>query len=371
MHGRAVEREAQLHAQIEELKAPMCERERLLFGRKSERSKGKSERQSAKGNRRGRGQQRGALGHGRRRRDELPAVEERWDLDPQHRCCAKCQCPYDPLEATEDSEVVEVEVKAHRRVIRRKRYRRTCQCPAQPGIGAAPGPPKLIPKGGLGVSVWVLILIDKFLFQRPTYRLLADLRWTHRLLIAQGTVTGGLAQLKPLFEPLVNAIVVKSLTEKHRHADETQWPVFVEWEGKRGHRWQLCVFQSKSTVVFQVEPTRSSTVPLAYFGESATGILSVDRYGAYKVLLKDGRIVLAFCWTHVRRDFLGVAKDWGVSMKPGRWLGSSKSRSCTGSTASGSAFSMSRRHWPPRNCGCAQPSSRWTSCARSSWRTRS
>jgi len=311
MHGRAVERAAQLNARIEELKAQLRERERLLFGRKSERSKGKSERQSAKGTRRGRGQQRGAAGHGRRRRAELPAVEETWDLDPQQRCCPQCQCPYDPLEGTEDSEVVEVEVKAHRRVIRRRRYRRTCQCPAQPGIVTAPGPPKLIPKGALGVSVWVLILIDKFLFQRPTYRLLADLRWTHGLHIAQGTVTGGLAQLKPLFDPLVKAIMAKSLTEKHWHADETRWPVFVEWEGKQGHRWQLWVFQSKSTVVFQVEPTRSSAVPLAYFGESATGILSVDRYSAYKVLLKSGRIVLAFCWAHVRRDFLGVAKDWG------------------------------------------------------------
>ena len=311
MHGRAVERAAQLNARIEELKAQLRERERLLFGRKSERGKGKSERQSAKGTRRGRGQQRGAAGHGRRRRDELPAVEETWDLDPQQRCCPQCQCPYDPLEGTEDSEVVEVEVKAHRRVIRRRRYRRTCQCPAQPGIVTAPGPPKLIPKGALGVSVWVLILIDTFLFQRPTYRLLADLRWTHGLHIAQGTVTGGLAQLKPLFDLLVQAIRAKSLTEKHWHADETRWPVFVEWEGKQGHRWQLWVFQSKSTVVFQVEPTRSSAVPLAYFGESATGILSVDRYSAYKVLLKSGRIVLAFCWAHVRRDFLGVAKDWG------------------------------------------------------------
>jgi transposase len=60
-----------------------------------------------------------------------------------------------------------------------------------------------------------------------------------------------------------------------------------------------------------LDPTRSAQVPVAYFGKTAKGILSVDRYVAYKVLLKEGRIVLAFCWAHVRRDFLGVAKDWG------------------------------------------------------------
>lgn len=311
MHGRAVAREAGLKAQIEELQAKLRLRERQLFGRKSERSKGKNEGQRGDEARRGRGQQRGARGHGRRRHAALPAVEELYDLDPTQCCCPTCQCPYEPLEGTEDSEVIEVEVRAHRRLIRRRRYRRTCQCPQQPGIVTAAGPPKLIPKGSLGVSVWALILIDKFLFQRPTYRLLADLRWTRGLEIAQGTVTDGLKRLKPLFEPLMKALVAKSLTEKHWHADETRWMVFVEWEGKQGHRWELWVVVSKSAVVFQLEPTRSGKVPLAYFGETAEGILSVDRYVGYKVLLKGGRIVLAYCWAHVRRDFLAVAKDWG------------------------------------------------------------
>ena len=311
MHSRAVEREAQREAEIEALHAKLRQRERQLFGRRSERGKGKNEGQPAQGCRRGRGQQRGASGHGRRRHAALPAVEETCDLDPAQRRCPRCECPYELLEGTEDSEVIEVEVRAHRRVIRRKRYRSTCRCPAQPGIVTAAGPPKLIPKGSLGVSLWTLILIDKFLFQRPTYRLLADLRWTQGLEIAQGTVTGGLQRLTPLFEPLVKSIVTKSLTATHWHADETRWPVFVDWDGKHGHRWQMWVVVSKSTVVFQLDPTRSAQVPVAYFGKTATGILSVDRYVAYKVLRKEGRIVLAFCWAHVRRDFLGVAQDWG------------------------------------------------------------
>ena len=311
MHSRAVERGAQLAAEIEALHAQLRQRERQLFGRRSERGKGKNEGQPAHGGRRGRGQQRGASGHGRRRHAALPAVEETCDLDPAQRHCPRCECPYELLEGTEDSEVIEVEVRAHRRVIRRKRYRPTCRCPAQPGIVTAAGPPKLIPKGSLGVSLWTLILIDKFLFQRPTYRLLADLRWSHGLAIAQGTVTGGLQRLAPLFAPLVKSIVTKSLTATHWHADETRWPVFVDWDGKHGHRWQMWVFVSKATVVFELDPTRSARVPVAYFGKTATGILSVDRYVAYKVLLKEGRIVLAFCWAHVRRDFLGVAKDWG------------------------------------------------------------
>ncbi|MDI6773541.1 MAG: IS66 family transposase [bacterium] len=311
MHGRAVAREGQLKVEIVDLKAKLRQRERELFGRKSEQSKGKNQSQEGEAAQRRRGQQRGSRGHGRRRHVELPAVEESYDLDPAQRRCPRCQRAFEALAGSEDSEVVEVEVRAYRRVIRRQRYRPTCQCPRLPGIVTPPCPAKLIPKGGLGVSVWVLILIDKFLFQRPTYRLLADLRWTHGVRIAQGTVTGGLARLLALFEPLVKAIVAKSLSENHWHADETRWPVFATWEGKQGNRWQMWVIVSKSTAVFQLEPTRSGKVVLAYFGQPATGILNVDRYAGYKVLLQGGRIVLAYCWAHVRRDFLEVAKDWG------------------------------------------------------------
>jgi transposase len=76
---------------------------------------------------------------------------------------------------TEDSETIEIEVRAHRRVIHRKRYRPTCQCPGNAGIIAAPVPPKLIPKGRYGISVWTHVVLDKFLFFRPSHRLIDDL----------------------------------------------------------------------------------------------------------------------------------------------------------------------------------------------------
>lgn len=310
-HRRAVERESVLKARIQELEAQLRQSQRQLFGEKSERSKSKASGKGPVCGVRKRGQQPGSVGHGRRRRGEhLVSVDEVWEIDESKRCCAQCERPFQTMAQSEDSEIIEVEVQAHRRVIRRKRYRPTCQCPAQPGIVTAPGPVKLIPKGSLGVSVWVALLIDKYLFQRPTYRWLADLRLTQGVEIAQGTLTDGLQRLLPLFEPVREAIVVKSLTAEHWHADETGWPVYVKREGKSGYRCQLWVFQSREAAVFQVEPRRNGKVVEAYFGESASGILSVDRCSAYKVLLKSGRIKLAYCWAHVRRDFVRIACDW-------------------------------------------------------------
>jgi transposase len=51
------------------------------------------------------------------------------------------------MSATEDSELLEIEVGPHRRRIRRRRYRPICACDPARRTLVAPPPPKLIPKG--------------------------------------------------------------------------------------------------------------------------------------------------------------------------------------------------------------------------------
>lgn len=303
-------RAAQLEERIAELEAKVRLREQQLFGRKSEQT-GKGEGAGAGaggGTKRPRGQQPGGAGHGRRKHVELPVIHEELELPPGAQCCPCCGLAYAAFAGTEDSEEIEIEIKAHRRVYRRKRYLRRCECPGLARVVTAPPPAKLIPKGKYSVSVWVMVLLDKFLFQRPTHRLLLDLQ-THGLCIPPGSLADGLKRLLPLFTPLVEAIVEHQRKARHWHADETRWMVFVEAEGKVGHRWFLWMICSEDTVVFILDPSRSATVPIDHFGD-ALGIVSADRYGAYKALAKLGRLLIAYCWAHVRRDFLAVAKSW-------------------------------------------------------------
>ena len=74
--------------------------------------------------------------------------------DDGGRVCPQCGAALVPSD-TEDSEQIEIEVRAYRRRIRRRRYQRTCPCKDGPRTITAPPAPKLIPKGLLGVSVWV------------------------------------------------------------------------------------------------------------------------------------------------------------------------------------------------------------------------
>lgn len=311
MHQKAVAREAILKEELAQLQAKLRLRERQLFGRKSEKGKAHNEKGSSPTDtsKRPRGQQPGSTGHGRRDFSHLPAEEEQIELPADKRCCPHCRLPFKDYPHTEDSEVLEITVNAHRRIIRRKRYRRACTCEGLPRIITAPPPPKLIAKGILGISVWVTVLLDKFLFLRPTHRLLADLK-THGLDLTAGTLTDGLQTLMPFFTPIYKAIADKNRSEDRWHADETRWLVFIEVAGKLGNKWYMWVFISKSAVVYTLDPSRSAKAPRDHFEGTAKGILVVDRYSAYKAMAKLIGITLAFCWAHVRRDFLGVAKDW-------------------------------------------------------------
>ena len=202
----------------------------------------------------------------------------------------------------------------YRRRIRRRRYRQTCDCPAGPRTVTAPPVPKLIPKGLLGVSVWVEILLDKFSSHRPTERLLTHWRWLE-LDVAPGTIADGLKRLEPLFQPLHEALLERNAQSTFAQADETRWMVFIDHEGKSGHQWWLWVFLGQDTVAYRLDPGRSHDVPEGHFPDDASVVMMVDRYAAYKAMgqVKTGTVILAFCWAHVRRDFVKVGKGWETS----------------------------------------------------------
>jgi transposase len=315
LHDRALRREALLKQELEQLRAQLRLREQQLFGRKTEAGAATASAAAtpvpAARPRRPRGQQRGRPGPRRRDYAHLPAVVEDHEIPGAQCCCRACGRPFAPVSGTEDSTLLEIEVKAHRRLIRRHRYRPTCACGAHPGLVTAPPAPRVFPKSLLGVSVWVTVLLDKYLFYRPTYRLLADLQ-THGLDLSLGTLTDGLQRLVPLLAPLYQALAEHSRRQPLWHADETRWQVFATVEGKVGHRWYLWAFHASEVVVFVLAQGRAHDVPEEHLGPDATGILVVDRYKAYQAIaqVKQGLIVLAFCWAHVRRDFLTVARTW-------------------------------------------------------------
>jgi transposase len=270
-----------------------------------------------------RGQQPGHKIPDRRDYSHLPLITEERVLAPEQSCCSCCGLPFTPFGFEEDTFLIEVEVKAYRRRIRRRRYRRVCSCQGQPSIVAAPIAPRVLPHSQFGVSVWVQLLLDKYAYCRSTAKELDDLR-SHGLDLAPGTITGNLKRLAPVFEPVRQKLLERNRQQVLWNADETRWPVFCVVSGKVGYRWYVWLFESKDSVVFTLDKGRAHDVPENHFGKDAVGIVVVDRYSAYKAMkqVKEGRLRLAFCWAHQRRDFLDVEKSWPkLSDWAAAWVG--------------------------------------------------
>jgi transposase len=204
----------------------------------------------------------------------------------------------------------------------RQRDAKGCRYPQVPGNVTAPPAPRLLPKSPLGVSIWTEVVLDKYLYGRPTARLCQAVRH-YGVPLPQGTVTEGVRKLTPLFAPMVHALRARQMGERLFHGDETRWNVCEAMEGKAGHHWYLWVTRSASVVFYQRAPSRGAAVPKAHFAGLHRPLVQVvlvcDRYSAYKCLAKaHADMILASCWAHGRRDVLNAARSW-PEIAPWMW----------------------------------------------------
>ena len=287
-----------LEVQLARLRATGAVLSGALFGRKSEK-------QETPHSGRPRGQQRGALGHGRTQRPGLGERTEELNPPEEARVCSCCGKPY-VANGVDESTLVEIEVKAHKRVIRRPRWRRSCGCASSPIEVSAPPAPRLFPRTLYGTSFWARFLFEHCACFRPLHRVAAWMSG-QGLPVSPGTLANSLKRFLPLFEPVADAILAHQNEAALRHADETGWRV-QELRGEdRSSRAWLWTSVSSDAVSFHIDPSRSAEAALELFGEALLD--TVIGYSAYKRLarLRGGLVTLAFCWSHQRRDFIECA----------------------------------------------------------------
>ena len=201
----------ELEAELAKLRASRAVHAKARFGRKSER------RERA-GSDRPRGQQAGAAGHGRTPRPGLEKRAEVHNPAADERVCSDCGKPY-VANGSDTSELIEVSVKAHTRVIERPRWRRGCDCAAAPPEVSAPPVARLFANTPYGTSVWARFLYERHACLRPLNRV-ADWLTGQGLAISAGTLADGARRLAPLFEPLSAAIPAHQREARLRQGDD-------------------------------------------------------------------------------------------------------------------------------------------------------
>lgn len=257
------------------------------------------------------GQQKGSKGHGPTDRSGV-SVGDEIEIEIPGGCnCASCGKAYKVLPETDNSSLLEMMIFLHVVKYSRLRYAPQCSCDGNK-IETAPAPPRLYPRTRIGNSLWLWLVVQKFLFGVPTNRSLKALA-LERLPLSPGTVAGGFKVIEKLVDGLYEQIKDHCRGADQWNGDETSWRVFDADKTK----WWLWVMASYDAVVYVLDQSRSAEVPGNFFAGSV-GVLVTDRLASYKSLGE--AIRKAWCWVHQRRDFHKIfdgtpkcrewAKEW-------------------------------------------------------------
>ena len=248
-------------------------------------------------------------------RGRLPAHLPRVDvvLAPESTACPCCRGPLVEI-GVDASERLDV-IPARFRVVVTRRPKLACR--ACTGVVLqAPAPARLV-EGGMPTEATVAhVLVSRYADHLPLYRqsqILARQRIEiGREILADWTGTAALEIV-----PVVRRMHEILLASPRLFADETTLPVLDPGRGrtKKGFAWAIARDDrpwggtDPPAVVFHYAPGRGAQHPKALLA-GYRGILQCDGYAAYKTLAAaEDEIVLAFCWSHARREFIELAKD--------------------------------------------------------------
>jgi transposase len=288
----------QLALRIAELEQQLAARNKMLFGKSSE-----------KRNRRAKpdGQKAPQEGHGPKDQPNLPIVEEVVPLGAvADAVCPHCEKPVEEWPGQfEDSEEIDVISRVFvKKTIRRKKAR--CECCRT--IVTAPVPLKLFPGARYSIAFAVLVVVSKYVDHLPLERQVKMMK-RDGLDVESQTLwdyTWALAQLlKPAHQRLLEYVLSKPVVG----ADETWWRLMgakPKSEGGDGSKWWVWSACTDDAVCYRLEDSRSTKAAQLLLAGYA-GTVMCDGYSVYISLAQSGAgFRLAHCWSHVRRKFLEV-----------------------------------------------------------------
>jgi transposase len=292
-----------LESKIEKLEADNAYIKKLFFARKTEAISHPTEEKVPETKRRG--AQPGHRVHQRKIPWHL-SIRDIWhQIDPQDCFCPDCGRPLQELNSEEVSYEITSETNYLVLKHHRKKYKKTCRC-AHPII-TAPGPVKLLPKGLYSVDFWIGVLLDKYAYGIPLTRQILRMQ-SEGLNVSSGVLNDGLSRLGPMLQPLYELMKERMAFEKLVHADETGWwnwasCYYAAEAGEKARQW-LWGFFSALYHIFVIDPSRGAQVVKKTLGrgpeQTILSIIFCDRYRAYQTCGN----TTAFCWAHVRRDFI-------------------------------------------------------------------
>ena len=292
-HGKA----EQLELQIAELEEQLARRNKMLFGKKSEKRGDNKENACEK-------QQQ--TGHGRREQPELEEVEQVHTADIDDESCELCGGKLEEsagfVEESEEIDIIE------RRFVITKHKRQKYKCKCGSCIVTAPAPRKLFDGARYSIGFAIHVAMAKYADHLPLTRQVTGMK-RDGLICDSQTLWDQISRLASYLEPAHMRLKTFVLNQPSIGADETHWKLMGE-KGKKkggaGKRWQAWAIVSPQAVHYSFEDSRSAETAENIL-DGYEGVVLTDGYAAYEAVKKrGGKFTLAHCWAHVRRKFVEI-----------------------------------------------------------------
>ena len=248
----------------------------------------------------------------RTNRGSLPAHLPRFEqvIEPQSLACPCCSGALHRI-GEDVSERIDI-VPAQIRVLVTRRPKYACRA-CEEGVVQAPAPARLI-EGGLPTEATVAhVAVSKYADHLPLYRQ-AQIYARQGVKLDRSTLADWTGRAAWMLRPLHDRLLERLKASEKLFADETTAPVLDPGRGrtKTGQLWAYARDDrpwngpEPPGVAYVYAPDRKAERPIAHLA-GFRGVLQVDGYAGYRALAEQGRVRLAFCWSHVRRRFYELA----------------------------------------------------------------
>jgi transposase len=194
-------------------------------------------------------------------------------------------------------------------VVRRPKY----ACRACEGeVAQAPAPERLIENGIPTETLVAHVIVSKYADHLPLYRQ-AQIYARAGIALDRSTLADWVGRAAFALRPVSVRLLEGLKSSTKLFADETTVPVLDPGRGrtKTGQLWAYARDDrpwggpDPPGVAYVYAPDRKHERPVLHLA-GFKGTLQVDGYGAYASLAERGDVVLAFCWSHVRRRFYEI-----------------------------------------------------------------
>ena len=247
-------------------------------------------------------------GHGPTRQPELPIVEMVHELDVPDKVCPQCGGALGEFkDQFEESEEIDVVQRSYR-IVKHKRKKYVCRCGAC--VETAPGIPKLIEGGRYSPGFAVNVAICKYADHLPLARQQAIMA-REGLVVTRRTLWDQIEALAGVLQPSYDALFARVKDSPIVGADETKWPLLMPNARGACKKWWAWSVSSPEGIVYRILDNRATSAAKKVLGDYG-GLVVADGYATYGALRKEqlkescyGPVFdLAFCWAHVRRNFI-------------------------------------------------------------------